>query len=346
MLTFLRPNTSRVRVAAALGLSAALFLTLCLPSHLSAQRIDTQIVQSASPIRSAVPAAQDAKTTKAAAKKTKVSRSSGFRAPSRRALKLIKSIPRRVSSGFEPSVNGFSFANWSTETSQPIITVETLVRMFGTSSTCTSVVEGICVPSDDATALVNRLNEYLTYGRCEGMVALADELFRNPSTISSITSETSNISDLSAEVASSEIATWWATQIMPDVSKAAKKSRKLTPTQIVKRISVRMKQKSGGTLGMYYKGKGHAVLPIAITRSKYRAKISVYDSNFPNTIQVVRVNLLKNTWRYRAVSSDGTVALNWNGKNSGGLDFVSPQDRKNHQVTSLSIITPQGVSAS
>lgn len=291
-------------------------------------------------MRNAAPTAQDAKTSKVRSKKTKTSRAPGFRAPSRRTLKYIKSIPRQVSSGFEPSVNGFSFANWATETSQPIITVNTLVRMFGTSPTCASFVDGNCVPSDNATVLVNRLNEYLAYGRCEGMVALADELFRNPSAISSISSETSNVSGLSAEVASEEIATWWATQIMPDVTKAAKKTRKLTPAQIVKRIAVRMKHKNAGTLGMYYKGRGHAVLPIAVKRSKYRAKISVYDSNFPNTIQVVRVNLIKNTWRYRVTSSDGSVVLNWKGKNSGGLDLVSPRARKNHHVKSLSIVTP------
>jgi len=255
-------------------------------------------------------------------------------------MELIKSIPHEVSSGFTPAVNGFSFANWASDAPQGIIGVDTLVRLFGTTPTCASVVEGICNPSKNTTLLITRLNEILAEGRCEGMVALADELFRHPSSISSISTETSDIASLSADQASSEIGYWWATQITPDAAQAAQSSRKMTPTRIVKTISERIRSRSGGTLGLYYQGKGHAVLPISVKRSGFQAQISVYDSNIPNSIQFVDVNLRTNTWRYRAVNADGSIALNWRGENSGGLDFIAPSARLRQNVETLSFSMP------
>ncbi len=282
-------------------------------------------------------AAQSAKT---ATSKPKSSRISVARAPNRIDLKLIESIPHEVSSGFTPAVNGFSFSNWASETTQSIITVDTLVRLFGTTPTCASVVEGICNPAEKTTLLITRLNEILAEGRCEGMVALADELFRHPTSISSVSTETSNIASLSADQASSEIGYWWATQITPDAARAAQTSRKMTPTRIVKTISERIRNRSGGTLGLYYQGKGHAVLPISVKRSGFQAQISVYDSNIPNTIQFVDVNLRTNTWRYRAIDTNGLVVLNWRGGNSGGLDFIAPSTRRSQQVKTLSFAMP------
>lgn len=336
LLTFRRPKTPRARSVVALVLCASVCLTFALPTSVSAKPGDflsTSTTKRAATPRSAV------RNTKTATSKPKIKQVSSSRARSRINVKLIRSIPRKVSSGFVPAVNGFSFANWASEAPQGVINVETLVRLFGTSTTCASVVEGSCHPTESASLLIERLNQILAEGRCEGMVALADELFRHPSLISSISPETTDTAGLSAEQASSEIAFWWATQITPEAARAAKTSRKMSPTRIVKTIAQRMKNRSGGTLGLYYKGKGHAVLPISITRSKFRAKISVYDSNFPDTIQYVNVNLRTNAWRYTAINSDGSVALNWRGKNSGGLDFVAPSARRTQYVGTLSLPT-------
>jgi hypothetical protein len=324
-------------MAVGLGLCATVCLTFALPSSLSAEPADFRSA------RPAVPAARPksvSQSAKAATSKPKSSQISVARVANRIDLELVESIPREVSSGFTPTVNGFSFANWASETAQPIITVDTLVRLFGTTPTCASVVEGICNPAEKTTTLITRLNEILAEGRCEGMVALADEIFRRPTSISSVSTKTSDIASLSADQASSEIGYWWATQITPDAARAAQTSRKMTPTEIVKTISERIMNKSGGTLGLYYQGEGHAVLPISVKRSGFQAQISVYDSNIPNTIQFVDVNLQTNTWSYRSVNEDRSIALNWSGENSGGLDLIAPSTRRSQQVKTLSFSMP------
>jgi hypothetical protein len=351
MLTIRRPKSGRTLVALALGVLLTVVLGVSSPTRVLAEPVVPRPVRSgnvdkATPKPSARPAAHTTNKKSTARKTTarpthrKPKARQAFRKPSPARLKFIKSIPRRVSSGFDPRFHGFSFANWSSDTAATAISIDTLVRLFGTSSICEAVENGSCVPFAKASALVDRLNMLLATGRCEGMVALADELFRHPEMISSISAETTHISGLSPEAASSEIAFWWATQITPQANKAAKATRKMTPTRIVKTIARRIKLGTGGTLGMYYKGMGHAVLPIAVARKGYIAKVSVYDSNTPNTVQYLYVNLRTNKWKYRAIAEDGTVLINWRGRNAGGLDLVAPVARKSQIVTSFSIAIP------
>lgn len=269
-------------------------------------------------------------------RKATTRRPSIARVPNRKRLKVIRSIPTRVSSGFTPAINGFSFANWATDTVHPTITVDTLVRLFGSTATCETFADNVCTPYIKAVELVNQLNVILAEGRCEGMVALADELFRHPEAIGALATDSSITSSLTSEVSAKEIAYWWATQIIPSANKAATTTRKLSPTKIVQSVARRLKNASGGTLGLYYNGKGHAVLPIAVNRTQYIAKISVYDSNIPNIVQYVYVNLRNNKWKYRAIADDGTIVLDWKGRNAGGLDLVAPSARTMQSVKNFS----------
>lgn len=329
MLTFRRPklNASRTFLASAV---AAVSLLVAVPHTAQAE------TYSPVPTRSEVVSKPRAVSVRTA-KKTTTRRPSIARMPSRKRLKVIRSIPKRVSSGFTPAINGFSFANWATDTVQPTITVDTLVRLFGSHSTCESFEDNVCVPYAKALELVDQLNVILAEGRCEGMVALADELFRHPGAIANLAPDSSRTSALTPEATAKEIAYWWATQITPRANKAAKTTRRLSPTKIVQTVARRLKHASGGTLGLYYKGKGHAVLPIAVKRTHYIAKISVYDSNIPNSVQYIYVNLRNNKWKYRAIADDGTIVLNWKGRNAGGLDLVAPAARTTQRVNFFSL---------
>ena len=312
---------------------ATMFLVALGPKHASASPYDSSFARSEA--IASRPRATVNKKPKSVAR-----RPVALRMPSLAQKKLIKSIPARVSSGFTPSVNGFSFANWSTDVAEPTITINTLIRLFGVGSTCESFDQGVCIPFKKALSLMDQLNVVLANGRCEGMVALADELFRHPQLLARISSTGSGISSLTPEETSNEIAYWWATQIMPKATKFAETSRTMSPAKIVQTISRRLMKSSGTTLGMYFKGKGHSVLPIAVARTRYAATISVYDSNTPKMVQYVHVNLRTNTWRYRSVSADGALLLNWHGRNSGGLDIVTPAARAIQSVTSFSQATP------
>ena len=329
MLTFRRPkmNASRTFLASAV---AAISLLVAVPHSAQAE--------SQSPVFTRSEVVSKPRTVSVrATKKTTARRPSIVRAPSRKRLKVIRSIPKRVSSGFTPSLNGFSFANWATDTVQPTITVDTLVRLFGSTSTCETFEDNVCIPYIKAVELVDQLNVILAEGRCEGMVALADELFRRPGAIAAFSPDSSLTSTLTPEATAKEIAYWWATQIMPSANKAATTTRKLSPTRIVQAVARRLKNASGGTLGLYYKGKGHAVLPIAVKRTHYIAKISVYDSNIPNTVQYIYVNLRNNKWKYRPIADDGTIVLDWKGRNAGGLDLVAPVARTTQSVNIFSM---------
>ena len=329
MLTFRRPklNVSRTFFASAV---AAMSLLVAIPHSAQAESHSPVFTRSEVVSKSGVAPVR-------ATKKATTRRPSIARMPSRKRLKVIRSIPKRVSSGFTPAINGFSFANWATDTVQPTITVDTLVRLFGASSTCETFEDNVCVPYIKAAELVDQLNVILAEGRCEGMVALADELFRHPAAIASLAPDSSLASSLTPEATAKEIAYWWATQIIPSASKAANTTRKMSPTKIVQTVARRLKTASGGTLGLYYKGKGHAVLPIAVKRTRYIAKISVYDSNIPNTVQHIYVNLRNNKWKYRAIANDGTIMLNWKGRNAGGLDLVAPAARSTQSVNIFSL---------
>lgn len=343
MLAFRRPKSASAHAVLAMGVLLAVLVSVALPTRALAEPVVPRPVRSGIVDKTTRPSARPQTVRKPSARPQTVRKPNArpaFRKPSAARLRVIKSIPRRVSSGFDPRVNGFSFANWSSDIVQTTITVDTLVRLFGSSSICQAVEDGICTPFTKASALVDQLNVVLSTGRCEGMVALADELFRHPELISSISSDTSEISRLSPETASSEIAYWWATQIIPQANQAAKASRKMSPTKIVKTISRRIKFGSGGTLGLYYKGEGHAVLPIAVTRKGYIAKVSVYDSNVPNSVQSLYVNLRTNKWKYRAIADNGTIIVNWHGRNAGGLDLVAPVARASQHVDSFSIDAP------
>lgn len=333
MLISRRPKLAFTLPLALTSLFATMFLVAFAPENASADPVNSSFARSEA-------VASLPRPTVRKANKAVTRRPLAPRLPSLAQRKIIKSIPSRVSSGFTPSANGFSFANWSTDTAQPTITANTLIRLFGVGSTCESFDQGVCVPYRKALGLIEQLNGVLANGRCEGMVALADELFRHPHLLAGISPTGSSISSLTPEETSSEIAYWWATQIMPKATKFAETSRTMSPTKIVQTISRRLMKSSGTTLGMYYNGKGHSVLPIGVTRTRYAATISVYDSNTPKMVQYVRVNLRTNTWRYRAVSADGALLLNWHGRNSGGLDIVTPAVRSVHSVTSFSETTP------
>lgn len=322
VLTIQRPKYASTHVALVLGVLVAVLVSVSLPTSASAASVVQQ------PARAEV-----------VAKVAGSSARPGVRAPSAARMQIIRSIPLYVSSGFDPRSHGFSFANWSSDTVETVITVDTLIRLFGQSSVCQAVASGTCIPFAKASALVDKLNEVLSTGRCEGMVALADELFRRPELVSSISTDATEISRLSPQAASDEIAYWWATQIIPRANESAKASRKMSPTRIVKTISHRIKNSIGGTLGLYYQDKGHAVLPIAVTRKGHIAKVSVYDSNTPNVVQTLFVNLRTDAWKYKAVAQDGTVLVDWHGRNAGGLDVVAPLARASQHVDSFSATT-------
>ena len=77
--------------------------------------------------------------------------------------------------GFDPLVDGFSFANWG-ETGQ--LGATGLIALFGKSEVCATFKKGRCVLYPAAKEWAEQVNEAMAGGHCEGMAVMAARLFR------------------------------------------------------------------------------------------------------------------------------------------------------------------------
>jgi hypothetical protein len=138
---------------------------------------------------------------------------------------------------------------------------------------------------------------------------------------------------LSKQEADSNILYWWASQILPSVTAASESTKQLAPTELLPLIASGIANGSSSTLGLYYQGLGHTLLPIKQVQNGNVVTVDVYDSNTPNTTQHVLINSAKNSWSYTAVDASGNTVMNWAGAGAGSLDVI-PMSARQPQATS------------
>jgi hypothetical protein len=240
-------------------------------------------------------------------------------------VKKSKRSPRMASaSGFNPSVNGFSFANWQSGSLSEETSISLLIQLFGEQSICQTVsVDHSCTPYPKAKAFSQQFADTIAFGRCEGMVVLASSLYASGKPAAG----------LSQQAVDSSILYWWASQILPSVTAASESSKQLAPTELLPLIANGIANGSSSTLGLYFQGLGHTLLPIKQMQNGNVVTVDVYDSNTPNTTQHVLINTAKNSWSYTAVDSSGNTVMNWTGIGAGTLDVV-PMSARQPQATS------------
>ncbi|MGA1240703.1 MAG: hypothetical protein ACO3XZ_08205 [Ilumatobacteraceae bacterium] len=227
----------------------------------------------------------------------------------------------RLTSGFNPKRDGFSFANW---VATPVegTGVALMVQIFGRNSICKNAGSvDDCVPFESAEQFANQVEERLAQGRCEGLAVFAAKIFAEKTTPGSL---------LPIETLSQNIDFWWATQMLPAVSAKSRSSRSLKPSQLIDEIRQGVLSGATSTLGMYFQGQGHTVLPISIEKKGGQVHVGVYDSNTPEMTQTLRINTKTQVWTYSPISSDGETIFSWSHKGSGALDVIP-----------LSLRTPQ-----
>lgn len=245
-------------------------------------------------------------------------------AKSQPGKKSTKSPRLVTASGFNPSINGFSFANWQSDSLSQETSISLLVQLFGEQSICQTVnADHSCTPYPKAKVFSQQFADTIAFGRCEGMVVLASSLYASGKPAAG----------LNQQMVDSSILYWWASQILPSVTAASESTKQLTPTELVPLISSGISNGSSSTLGLYYQGLGHTLLPIKQVQNGKVVTVDVYDSNTPNMTQHVLINTAKNSWRYTATDSSGNVVMNWTGYGAGSLDVV-PMSARQPQATS------------
>ena len=229
-----------------------------------------------------------------------------------------------VDSGFRPDVDQFSFANWGRSPQADMnVTVQTLIDMFGHSTVCMPGPETECVMRPRTAQKLDDWNVALGGGRCEGMATLSQRMFLRYETAADYSPGAVDAADLGRanNALSRSIVYWWATQFVPEVSRAAAESRTRSPLQIVDELIRGLANGVGHTVGMYHAGTGHAVTPFAVTRRGDDFVIHVYDNNRPGIRAEIVVSGQDDTWSYDNGQSGEESSAVWSG-GTGTLEIT------------------------
>jgi hypothetical protein len=235
------------------------------------------------------------------------------------AKKTVRA-PRMVSaSGFNPVAHGFSFANWQGGSLSEETSISLLIQLFGEQSVCQAIAaDKSCIPFPKAKDYARQFADTIAFGRCEGMVVLASSMFSNGK----------QAAGLSKQEVDASILYWWASQILPSVTAASENTKQLTPTELLPLIASGIANKSSSTLGLYYQGLGHTLLPIRQVQNGNVVTVDVYDSNTPLVTQQVLMNTVKNSWSYTSIDASGNTVMQWSGTGAGSLDVIAMSARQ------------------
>ncbi len=226
--------------------------------------------------------------------------------------------------GFRSS-DRFSFANWG-KTRYPAdeLTAAQLFALFG-KSVCSSLSDGVCTLSTSGASLLEQLKETYLLGRCEGMVVLASLLKSKVVPLSTFDDAAVDVESLEPdnEELQKSIAYWWLTQYSVAVGEVSGRIREEGMKEVIRQLEVKLSEGTFATMGLYYKGEGHAVLPIGLLRGPDGVfRVPVYDSNLPTEFGVVDIDLANDKWTYARGGINGDEELGvWTGA-SGTIDLA------------------------
>lgn len=216
-----------------------------------------------------------------------------------------------VDSGFRFDADDFAFANWGrSQRADSNVTVQTLIDLFGHDAICAPSATTTCLVRPRARQILEEWNNALAGGRCEGFATLGARFFLGMEDPSAYRVGAGRVSQLGRRDGDLDRALvyWWATQFLPEVTDRAAQSRLVTPLELVDQLIVGLANKLGYTIGLYFEGSGHAVLPFAVTMREQSLVIHVYDNNHPGERREIVV-APDNTWVYDNAMRD--VSNNW-----------------------------------
>lgn len=218
-----------------------------------------------------------------------------------------------VYAGFDPTVDGFSFANWGGPGS---IDAAGLMALFGPDAVCAEVTDSGCVLYPAAQSWMDQVNEAMNGGHCEGMAVVAQLIYDGylvPQTLDETAARTADLAQSDPDVEDT-ISLWWATQMLPEVQAAFNEYKTYDPTEIALALAEGLPEKRGYTMGIYSPNGAHAVTPIAVSLEGDLIAVHVYDNNYPGTVQRIMIDPQAETWSYAAgATSPGAPTDGWEG---------------------------------
>ena len=219
-----------------------------------------------------------------------------------------------VYDGFDPAVNGFSFANWA---AVGTVDATSLVALFGEDAVCAEVTDAGCVLFPAAEQWALQVNEAMVGGHCEGMAVMAQRIFTNSASLADLDPAAQMTFDLSKDDpdVTGAIDFWWTTQMFVPVQEAYMAFHELEPSEVAKELAAGISAGKNYTLAIYSdKGSGHSITPFAVVFDGKTYAISVYDNNYPGTVQRIIVDPETERWSYAAgATTPGAPTDGWEG---------------------------------
>ena len=231
-----------------------------------------------------------------------------------------------ITNGFDPAVDGFGFANWG----EPgAMGATEMIALFGRKNVCARGSADECVMYPAAEQWVTQINEAMAGGHCEGMAVLSTRLFLGSNAIAQLDPNAESVFDLdpSNRKVISAIEMWFATQYLDPVVRAYRSYHKLTPTEIAAALIDGLDEGSGYTVGIYSDDGSHAVTPLGVGLVGDQVAISIYDNNYPGTVQRIMVDPDQETWTYAAGTTEPNAPTGgWEG-GKGTIELTPMESR-------------------
>ena len=232
-------------------------------------------------------------------------------------------LAEAVATTMRPMPDGYSFANFTAESSPEEFGSADLVAMFGEGACVDGVVDP-CDPIAEAAAWARMVNQARASGHCEGLVVEASKRFNKAAAPQTV--ELKNEGE-----ATHQILQMFATQFLKEVQDETVSWQKKSLRQIVDELGASLQT---GVLkysmGLYSDTGGHAVLPYAIDfTDSDNAVVHLYDSNWPGKDRYVEIDLKAKTWKFSFSGSDpANDPKAWTG-GAGDIDLTSLDARSN-----------------
>ena len=242
-----------------------------------------------------------------------------------------------VTTGFDPAVNGFAYANYGDTgvtpggDAFPVINLTSVEmrRLFG-DGVCAAPAQSdnTCVLSPPAQQWMDQNNAGMNGGHCEGFAVLSQMIYGgqvDPNQFGA--ARTADLKIQGNEPLQRELAYWWTTQGPTwDTQKI------LAPKDAVDYLTTQYTQdpKNLFRIGIMKEDKtgGHAITAYALQdQGNGVVWIMVYDNNYPGQERHITVDTNANTWEYEASINPSVQPDLYKGSATNPLLIAADQPR-------------------
>ena len=211
-------------------------------------------------------------------------------------------------SGFRPTADGFSFANYTNDGGAANLRPVDLHALFG-DAICAAGTGPDCRLSSPAVTWMDQINAAMDGGHCEGMAVMSQVLHTGVQRPADYGADrTYDIDPSVALDVYPAIARFWSMQATEPAVTARRED--LTPNEVVAELERTLPgprtPENTYTIAFFQEdmGGGHAVTPYAIEDRGDGIKwILIYDNNHPGVPRAIEVDTAADTWSYEAATN-------------------------------------------